>query len=248
MYIDFQRNDTINLLRWERGEWNETNAFIRRATGNVKCREKQRKSFVSSEENVWKLCERWKQNDPNSLDHLSAVFISNARRQIPIWEQKSATNPEHLVLWVRMLAVMCSPTMSTFLPGLSCDTDRSIISFCVGLRFWFDTSVSCVCLRLSANRYSRGDKHGTPISSVTFSTPSICWWLTSSISDGFEWSLLKSISMFSHPIDLTCWKKIESPTIHRRLPIHRSVLYNRRIISRTSSICNPTTDQERWWT
>ncbi|CAF0990953.1 unnamed protein product [Rotaria sordida] len=51
------------------------------------------------EENIWKLCECWKQNNPNHLNSLYAVFISNKRRQIPIWEQKSASNSEHLAIW-----------------------------------------------------------------------------------------------------------------------------------------------------
>ncbi|CAF3557978.1 unnamed protein product [Rotaria socialis] len=51
------------------------------------------------EENIWKLCECWKNNDPNHLNSLYAVFISNAQRIIPIWEQKSASNSEHLAIW-----------------------------------------------------------------------------------------------------------------------------------------------------
>lgn len=53
-----------------------------------------------SEENIWKLCECWKQNDPDHLGNVYAVFISNKRRQIPMWEQKSASNDKHLVVWV----------------------------------------------------------------------------------------------------------------------------------------------------
>ncbi|CAF1195741.1 unnamed protein product [Adineta steineri] len=51
------------------------------------------------EENIWKLCESWKQNDPNHLDNLYAIFISNERRQIPIWKQKSGYN-DYPVTWV----------------------------------------------------------------------------------------------------------------------------------------------------
>jgi hypothetical protein len=56
--------------------------------------------LIFSEENIWKLCETWKQNDPDHLKYLYAVFISNRRRQIPMWEQKSSSTPEHLVIWV----------------------------------------------------------------------------------------------------------------------------------------------------
>ena len=85
-------------------------------------------SFVSSEENIWKLCERWKQNDPDALQRLYAVFISNTGRKIPIWEQKSASNAEHLVVWVLIFVGLFSSASSSFVPGLSCDIDRSIIS------------------------------------------------------------------------------------------------------------------------
>lgn len=54
-----------------------------------------------SEENIWKLCESWKQNDSTHLKYLYAVFISNEQKKIPIWEQKSASNDEHLAIWVR---------------------------------------------------------------------------------------------------------------------------------------------------
>ncbi|CAF1166362.1 unnamed protein product [Adineta ricciae] len=51
------------------------------------------------EENIWKLCESWKQNDANHLTTLYAVFISNQQRQIPVWEQKSSSRDDHLVIW-----------------------------------------------------------------------------------------------------------------------------------------------------
>ncbi|UJR25111.1 hypothetical protein I4U23_006470 [Adineta vaga] len=51
------------------------------------------------EENIWKLCESWKENDPNHFNNLYAVFISNQHRQIPMWEQKSSIRDDHLVIW-----------------------------------------------------------------------------------------------------------------------------------------------------
>ena len=53
-----------------------------------------------SEENIWKLCECWEENDPNHLSSIYAVFISNERRQIPVWEQKSNPNKDRPVIWV----------------------------------------------------------------------------------------------------------------------------------------------------
>lgn len=53
-----------------------------------------------SEENIWKLCETWRDNDLSHVKFLYAVFISNTERQIPIWKQKSSSRPDELVIWV----------------------------------------------------------------------------------------------------------------------------------------------------
>jgi len=81
------------------------NVYIHHAIGKkyeilICCHDRSILNRFFSEENIWKLCECWKQNDPNHLDYLYAVFIYNERRQIPIWEQKSASNDEHLAIWV----------------------------------------------------------------------------------------------------------------------------------------------------
>eukprot|EP00493_Phyllostaurus_siculus_P009611 UN09735 len=39
------------------------------------------------EENVWKLCERIRDEGINNLAEYYAVFISNSSRQIPLWMQ-----------------------------------------------------------------------------------------------------------------------------------------------------------------
>lgn len=80
-----------------------THVFIRLVIGKKnRCHQAISSSRlrVFSEENIWKLCELWKNKDPTDLPYLSAVFISNERRQIPIWEQKSANNDERIVIWV----------------------------------------------------------------------------------------------------------------------------------------------------
>ncbi|TRY84327.1 hypothetical protein DNTS_025434 [Danionella cerebrum] len=51
------------------------------------------------EENVWKLCEYIKNHSTCSLDEVYAVFISNERKMIPIWKQKSSRGDEP-VIWV----------------------------------------------------------------------------------------------------------------------------------------------------
>ncbi|KAJ8273121.1 hypothetical protein GJAV_G00097680 [Gymnothorax javanicus] len=50
------------------------------------------------EENVWKLCEYVRTQNEGNLDHIYAVFISNERRMIPIWKQKSS-HGDQPVIW-----------------------------------------------------------------------------------------------------------------------------------------------------
>ncbi|KAI1901923.1 hypothetical protein AGOR_G00039420 [Albula goreensis] len=50
------------------------------------------------EENIWKLCEHVKTQNQGTLDLIYAVFISNERRMIPIWRQKSS-NGDQPVIW-----------------------------------------------------------------------------------------------------------------------------------------------------
>ncbi|KAL6456957.1 hypothetical protein MHYP_G00339200 [Metynnis hypsauchen] len=50
------------------------------------------------EENVWKLCEYIKDQQTCPTDEVYAVFISNERRTIPIWKQKSSRGDEP-VIW-----------------------------------------------------------------------------------------------------------------------------------------------------
>lgn len=50
------------------------------------------------EENVWKLCEYIKAHGEASLEEVYAVFISNERRMIPIWKQKSSDGKKP-VIW-----------------------------------------------------------------------------------------------------------------------------------------------------
>ncbi|KAG7458010.1 hypothetical protein MATL_G00233230 [Megalops atlanticus] len=50
------------------------------------------------EENIWKLCEHIKIHKEDSIDHIYAVFISNEKRMVPIWRQKSSRGDEP-VIW-----------------------------------------------------------------------------------------------------------------------------------------------------
>ncbi|OWF40932.1 protein N-terminal glutamine amidohydrolase-like isoform X1 [Mizuhopecten yessoensis] len=51
------------------------------------------------EENVWKLCEHVKGNNPDRLAYCYCMFISNENKQIPLWYQKSSFAPDGVVVW-----------------------------------------------------------------------------------------------------------------------------------------------------
>ncbi|KAK7506032.1 hypothetical protein BaRGS_00002754 [Batillaria attramentaria] len=51
------------------------------------------------EENVWKLCEHVKLKDPAELNRCYVVFISNKKRQVPLWHQRASKRPDRLVIW-----------------------------------------------------------------------------------------------------------------------------------------------------
>ncbi|XP_076185259.1 protein N-terminal glutamine amidohydrolase isoform X4 [Aptenodytes patagonicus] len=49
------------------------------------------------EENVWKLCDYIRSQDQYPLEEFYAVFISNDRRMIPLWKQRSGHADEPVV-------------------------------------------------------------------------------------------------------------------------------------------------------
>lgn len=78
------------------------------------------------EENVWKLCQQIKKDNGTTLKEYHVVFISNKKRQVPLWMQKK---------WER-------PTFSCYL-GLSCDLDTETRGGeAPGLWSWFTFSFS----------------------------------------------------------------------------------------------------------
>ncbi|KAL8181717.1 UNVERIFIED_CONTAM: Protein N-terminal glutamine amidohydrolase, partial [Gekko kuhli] len=50
------------------------------------------------EENVWKLCEHIRSQSRYPLEEFYAVFISNERRMVPLWKQKSRCGSQP-VIW-----------------------------------------------------------------------------------------------------------------------------------------------------
>ncbi|XP_048084884.1 protein N-terminal glutamine amidohydrolase isoform X1 [Alosa alosa] len=49
------------------------------------------------EENIWKLCEHIKAQHQHCIQDVYAVFISNERRMVPIWKQKSSHGDQPVV-------------------------------------------------------------------------------------------------------------------------------------------------------
>lgn len=57
-----------------------------------------------SEENVWKLCQDVATRHPSELQHCHVVFVSNPRRSVPLWRQRSGKDEDKLVVWVSTAA------------------------------------------------------------------------------------------------------------------------------------------------
>ncbi|XP_065574626.1 protein N-terminal glutamine amidohydrolase-like [Artemia franciscana] len=51
------------------------------------------------EENVWHLCSWVRTHRPEEISRCSAVFISNSKKQIPLWRQRAGRGEERLVIW-----------------------------------------------------------------------------------------------------------------------------------------------------
>ncbi|XP_029942504.1 protein N-terminal glutamine amidohydrolase [Salarias fasciatus] len=92
-----RREDTGDTLRRE-----DTGDTLRREdtgdTGDTLRREDCVYTSCYCEENVWKLCEFIRSEKTQSLDQLSAVFISNDNRTVPLWKQKSGRTGQP-VIW-----------------------------------------------------------------------------------------------------------------------------------------------------
>nr|CAG4647345.1 EOG090X0C0Q [Megafenestra aurita] len=57
-------------------------------------------SVSISEENVWHICKYFKEKEPTLLSECYAVFISNEKQSIPLWNQRASTDEQDgLVIW-----------------------------------------------------------------------------------------------------------------------------------------------------
>ncbi|XP_076864838.1 protein N-terminal glutamine amidohydrolase [Brachyhypopomus gauderio] len=60
------------------------------------------------EENVWKLCEFVKAQETCPMDEVYAVFISNERKTVPIWKQKSSSDNEPVIWDYHVVLLHCN--------------------------------------------------------------------------------------------------------------------------------------------
>nr|CAG4635687.1 EOG090X0C0Q [Artemia franciscana] len=58
-----------------------------------------RTAYCFNEENVWHLCSWVRTHRPEEISRCSAVFISNSKKQIPLWRQRAGRGEERLVIW-----------------------------------------------------------------------------------------------------------------------------------------------------
>ncbi|XP_043363321.1 protein N-terminal glutamine amidohydrolase isoform X3 [Dermochelys coriacea] len=83
------------------------------------------------EENVWKLCEYIRSYDQYPLEEFYAVFISNERRMIPLWKQRSGCGDEPVV-WGEYQGTltegMCELFIENSLPACDQKGDRPAFS------------------------------------------------------------------------------------------------------------------------
>ncbi|NXD05862.1 NTAQ1 amidohydrolase, partial [Nothocercus nigrocapillus] len=79
------------------------------------------------EENVWKLCDYIRSRDQYPLEEFYAVFISNERRMIPLWKQKSGHGDEPVV-WVKhfVLYFLCILLFSSVCYAL-CEKEWALV-------------------------------------------------------------------------------------------------------------------------
>jgi len=70
------------------------------------------------EENVWKLCESIRNENIEHLNQYHVVFISNDKRQIPIWMQSNQDDPLTPVVWDYHVILVRKTTTSSMVYDL----------------------------------------------------------------------------------------------------------------------------------
>ena len=58
--------------------------------------------LLFSEENVWWLANKLKEQSEEIVSKADVIFVSNPSRTVPLWHQKAAKIPGNVVVWVCM--------------------------------------------------------------------------------------------------------------------------------------------------
>lgn len=61
---------------------------------------------ISSEENVYKLCQEVAAKHLAEIQKCYVVFISNSSRTVPLWKQKAGKDEDRLVIWVSIMCIL----------------------------------------------------------------------------------------------------------------------------------------------
>lgn len=61
---------------------------------------------ISSEENVYKLCQEVTAKHLAEIQKCYVVFISNSSRTVPLWKQKAGKDEDRLVIWVSIMCIL----------------------------------------------------------------------------------------------------------------------------------------------
>ncbi|XP_054878491.1 protein N-terminal glutamine amidohydrolase-like isoform X2 [Poeciliopsis prolifica] len=83
------------------------------------------------EENVWKLCEFVQKEKTAPLDQIFVVFISNEKRMIPLWKQKSGHGDQHVIWDYHVILLQVRPQSDSLVYDLD-----SVLSFPCSLQLY----------------------------------------------------------------------------------------------------------------
>nr|CAG4649628.1 EOG090X0C0Q [Scapholeberis mucronata] len=108
-------NEYFSLLQKEIGVETDDTGVDHRSVFEL-----SRANSVSAEENVWHICNFVKNNCPLLLQQCHAVFISNQKQAIPLWNQKHSIDHEGLVVWDYHVIFIHSKSSGSLVYDLDC--------------------------------------------------------------------------------------------------------------------------------
>ena len=74
---------------------------------NTHCQGSRVIVLLFSEENVWWLANKLKEQSEEIVSKADVIFVSNPSRTVPLWHQKAAKIPGNVVVWVCMYQDQC---------------------------------------------------------------------------------------------------------------------------------------------